>query len=87
MTGRARRLTRLEAQQRSSHAVEQIGIYEADLAAGVWRDIHTGKAGPALSAEDLATGGELAQSGGGLLLYSPLPGRSKIIPGLQAADL
>lgn len=88
MTGRRGRLARLEARRREEGAGDMIGIFEADLHAGVWRELEGG-AGRTLplSPEDLQEAGSLTAAGGGLLMLAPLPGHSKIIPGLQGADL
>ncbi len=64
-----------------------VGIFEADLQAGVWREVEGG-AGRTLplSLEDFAEGGRLEAAGGALLMLAPAGG-SKIIAGISGADL
>lgn len=78
MTGRRARLVRLEAQQRDSGQTAA-GVFEADLTAGVWREIDGGRTLP-LEPDSLQ--GE----GAGVLLFNPR-GESKIILGISGGEL
>ena len=50
MTGQRSRLSKLEAQQRATHAaLTPLRMWQPDEAAGVWRDTLTGEAGGRLS--------------------------------------
>lgn len=70
MTGWRLRLSRLEAQQRDSAPGEMLGVFEADAAAGVWRE-QAGGMGRTLPLEDQEEAAELAATGGVLLMYAP----------------
>lgn len=81
-----RRLDALEARLRAAEDVEQIGFYEADVQAGVWRDTLTGETRP-MSPAELEGAREHAENGAGLLLLGPLPGAPKIIWGVDGDAL
>ena len=76
MTLRAR-LSKLEARTGPASAGH---FWEADLAAGLWREVHTGQAGPALSEAEH----QRAQDAGGLLLTFP---GGKVYAGLRWRDI
>lgn len=84
MTGRRGRLARLETQRQGGR--EMCGIFEANLATGVWREVGGAGRTLPLSPEDLqnATQAQAAQTG--LLLLAPLGG-SKIVWGIDAEAL
>lgn len=84
MTGRRLRLSRLEAQQRASAPGDTLGIFEADAAAGVWREQEGGMGRTLpLCAEDQEEAAELATTGGVLLMYAPI-GDARTIDGRQS---
>lgn len=84
MTRRGR-LARLEA-RRKEGAGDMVGIFEADLQAGLWREAGgQGRTLP-LSPEDFGEGGRLEGAGGALLMLAPAGG-SKVIANVTAADL
>lgn len=69
------RLTKLEAKRSPAKGG---GCWQADLDAGVWRDLNSGQAGGLLSeAEE-----QLAGEGGGLLLFA-----GKYLVGIDGAAL
>ncbi|AHX26512.1 hypothetical protein DEDE109153_01085 [Deinococcus deserti] len=86
MTRRGR-LTKLEARRSEEDAGDMMGIFEADLEAGVWREIAGGQGRTLpLSPEDLREAGSLHTAGGGLLMLAPAGG-AKVISGVYWGDL
>lgn len=86
MTGRRGRLARLEARQKDKPG-DMVGIFEADLQAGVWREVEggAGRTVP-LSPEDFENGGRLEAAGGALLMLAPVH-PAKVIAGVSWGDL
>jgi len=85
-TVRRARLSRLEARQKDTPG-DVIGFFEADLQAGVWREIEGGQGRTLpLSPEDFEKGGRLAESGGALLMLAPIH-PAKVIVGVSWGDL
>lgn len=86
VTGRRGRLARLEAARRKEEAGDVYGIFEADPAGGVWREVGPlGRTLP-LSEEDLHEAGAAQGAGSGLLILAPL-GAPKILAGVRWGDL
>lgn len=86
MTRRGR-LAKLEARRSEEDAGDMVGIFEADLEAGVWREVKGGQGRTLpLSKEDLQEAGSLHAAGGGLLMLAPAGG-SKVIAGISGGDL
>ena len=77
---RLKRLARLEVRRQAVGG----GFFEADPDAGLWREVNTGSTRP-MTPEEVQ---EARDSGGGMLMLSPLPDRSKkLIYGVRAADI
>jgi hypothetical protein len=84
VTGQRGRLAKLEARRREAEDLEVIGFFEADPDAGLWREMNTGQTRP-MSPDEIE---EARASGGGMLMLSPLPDRSrKLVYGVRAAEL
>jgi len=81
------RLAKLEAAAKEAEDLEMIGFFDADLDAGVWRDVHHGHTRP-MTPEEQAEARQASEAGGAILILGPLPGRSrKLVYGVRAADL
>lgn len=85
MTARRRRLAQLEEAQRKEDR-DVYGIFEADPAAGVWREVGgQGRALP-LSPEEIQEAGAAQAAGSGLLILAPV-GAPKLLKGVRWGDL
>jgi len=87
MTGLRGRLGKLEAKARNAEDLELMGFFDADLDAGLWRDVHHGHTRP-MTPEEQAEARQASEAGGAILILGPLPSRSrKVVYGVRAADL
>lgn len=82
--GKRGRVARLEARRRED-AGDMVGIFEADLGAGVWREMNGAGRTIPLSPDDLREAGAAHAAGGGLLIVAPVG--CKVIPGVQWGDI
>ncbi|THF86139.1 hypothetical protein E7T09_12985 [Deinococcus sp. KSM4-11] len=84
MTGQRSRVARLEG-QRKEDGGDVLGIFEADIDAGLWREVNGNRTLP-LSPEDLQDAGSADAAGTGLLMLAPV-GTSKVLADVSWEDL